>query len=105
MKTSISSTKLERLDIPDTLASSIPDATDSAVKNIFSSSSSQLQEPSSSSAVPTQECVDTESISHENIYVAFYRQKVKGMKTSQIHDLIKNVFKPGNSFLFPKTNI
>ena len=105
MKTSISSTKVERLDIPDTLASSIPDTTDSAVKNIFSSSSSQLQEPSSSSAIPTQECVDTESISHENIYdVAFYRQKVKGMKTSQIQDLIKNVFKPGKSFLFPKTN-
>ena len=55
------------LDIPDTLASSIPDTTDSAVKNIFSSSSSQLQEPSSSSSIPTQECVDTESISHENI--------------------------------------
>ena len=68
MKTSISSTKVERLDIPDTLASSIPDTMDSAVKNIFSSSSSQLQEPSSSSAIPTQECVDTESISHENIY-------------------------------------
>ena len=81
------------LDIPDTLSSSIPDTTDSAVKNIFSSSSSQLQEPSSSSSIPTQECVDTESISHENIYdVAFYRQKVKRMKTSQIQDLIKNVF-------------
>ena len=48
--------------------------------------------------------MDTESISHENIYVALYRQKVKGVKTSQIQDLIKNVFKPGKSFLFPKTN-
>ena len=62
-----------------------------------------MQEPTSSSSIPTQEC---ESISQENINydVAFYRQKAKGMKTSQIQDLIKNIFKPGKSFLFPKTN-
>ena len=92
-------------DIPDTITSSIPDTTDSAFKNTFASSSSQLQEPSSSSSIPIQECVDIESIAHENIDdVAFYRQKLKGMKTSQIQDLIKNVFKPRKSFLFPKTN-
>ena len=100
--TSTSSTKVETLDTPDSLASSIPDTTDSAVKNVLSSFSSQLQEPTSSS-IPTQEC---ESISQENINydVAFYRQKAKGMKTSQIQDLIKNIFKPGKSFLFPKTS-
>ena len=68
-KTSVTSNSL---DIPATIASSIPYTTDSAVKNVFSSSSSQLQEPSSSSSIPTQECVDTDSISHEDIYdVAF----------------------------------
>ena len=36
--------------------------------------------------------------------VAFYREKVKSMKNSEIENLIKNAFVPDDVYLFPKTN-
>ena len=36
--------------------------------------------------------------------VPLYREKVKGLNTAQISNLIKNVFKPDKQFPFPKTN-
>jgi hypothetical protein len=34
--------------------------------------------------------------------VALYREKVKGMDTSEICNLIKHVFKPDKHYSFPK---
>ena len=39
-----------------------------------------------------------------NFDVATYRDKVKGMKSSEIYNLIKNVFKPDKKYLFPKAS-
>jgi hypothetical protein len=39
-----------------------------------------------------------------NFDVASYRERVKGMDSSQICELVKNVFKPDKTFSFPKTN-
>ena len=36
--------------------------------------------------------------------VSLYREKVKGMDTSEICNLIRNVFKPNEHYIFPKTN-
>lgn len=45
------------------------------------------------------------SLFPDNIFdVAFFRDKVKGMNISQIENLVQNVFKPDNSYYFPKTN-
>ena len=39
-----------------------------------------------------------------NFDVASYRERVKGMHSSEICELVRNVFKPDKDFSFPKTN-
>ena len=39
-----------------------------------------------------------------NFDVASYRERVKGMDSSEICELVRNVFKPGKKFSYPKTN-
>lgn len=43
-------------------------------------------------------------LNFNNFDVALYRDKVKGMSTSEICNLIKNVFRPDKQYSFPKTN-
>ena len=40
-----------------------------------------------------------------NFDVASYRERVKGMDSSEICELVRNVFKPDKKFSFPKTNV
>ena len=68
-----------------------------SLSNSAVSSVSKVAFPSVSSSTI---CTD-----HRNEYrVAFYRDKVKGMKNSEILCLIKNVFVPDELYTFPKTN-
>ena len=39
-----------------------------------------------------------------NFDIASYREGVKGMHSSEICELVRNVFKPDKDFSFPKTN-
>ena len=69
----------------------------------FQVSTSKVLEPVKS--LPTAEIVDKDlKVNSCEFDVSLYREKVKGLNTAQISNLIKNVFKPEKQFPFPKTN-
>jgi hypothetical protein len=58
----------------------------------------------SSSSIGTETAGTQSDISFHNFDIAHYRDMVKGMSDIEINNLIKNVFKPGKKYVFPKTN-
>lgn len=62
----------------------------------------------STTSLPATNMVQTfPEVKHDftpNFDVALYREKVKGMDTSEICNLIKHVFKPDKHYSFPKTS-
>jgi hypothetical protein len=64
---------------------------------------------SSKISIPAKNVKDTSNkpvkppINH-NYDIAFYGELVKGMDDLEICKIIKNVFKPDESYVFPKTN-
>ena len=60
------------------------------------------------SSLPTTSKVPVSEVKHvhevNKFDVSLYREKVKGMDTSEICNLIRNVFKPNEHYIFPKNN-
>jgi hypothetical protein len=67
-----------------------------------------MQQSAALTTVPATNKVQTfQEVKHDFIHnfdVALYREKVKGMDTSEICDLIRQVFKPNEHYSFPKTS-
>ena len=74
-------------------------------KSLISSTSTK---PQQSSSLPTTSKVPGSEVKHvhdvNKFDVSLYREKVKGLETSEICNLIRNVFKPNEHYIFPKTN-
>ena len=88
-----------------------------APKETFSSSAQLAAHKLSGNSTPSTSTMGTslqltskvkiEEVKHDftnNYDVALFRDKVKGMDTSQIFNLVTNVYKPDKQYSFPKTN-
>ena len=71
-------------------------------------STNSSTKPQQSSSLSTTSKVSISEVKHvhdiNKFDVSLYREKVKGMDTSEICNLIRNVFKPNEHYIFPKTN-
>ena len=88
-----------------------------APKENFSSSAQLAAHKLSGNSTPSTSTMGTslqltskvkiEEVKHDftnNYDVSLFRDKVKGMDTSQIFNLVTNVYKPDKQYSFPKTN-
>ena len=63
-----------------------------------------LDEQPSTSKSTTVEKEASKSGEPNKFDVAHYRERVRGMSSSEIFNLIKNVFKPEKNYTFPKSS-
>ena len=88
-------------DLFDNFTTLLHTVVSSAPKQAVISSGSKLVSSLPTGTIPIHHA----TLEHENEFdIAFFRQKVKGMKNSEIEKLIKNVFVPDEFYTFPKTN-
>ncbi|XP_028406782.1 52 kDa repressor of the inhibitor of the protein kinase-like [Dendronephthya gigantea] len=101
--TSLAAHKLKQTSSPTTSAT-----TSQKKPNESLSSAPSLAPPSGDSLISTKPDIllsgNVKSNFVHEFDVASYRERVKGMHSSEICNLVRNVFRPDKNFPFPKTN-